>query len=544
MTKGISGENTGIARCLIRVSHQGERGKGEGKGEFLSPEIQLEAARDYLRCHMKGYVLDEEASLRHMDIDKSASRLSWHKRPGLVAHLEAARRGEFDAIVIFKLSRLARNAKEGLQLFEEFGKAGCRVHCIKENIDTETPTGKLVTTILLAMAEMESENIADWVSAAALTAVKKGKLHAQPVYWLTRDSEGYVLNEHAETMRRLVDFRLQGYSCAKVARMLNEEGFRSPHGLYWTAERIRVYLAPDKLKLLCGHYVYGLGKKEDDPGRVVLQNAVPAVISQEEADAVLAFNSSAARLYSHGNVRRAAATSYLLSGLVWCGHCGGKMVSRSSKAAGRAPKPYYHCKHASSLNLPHVLGAAISGEGLEDAVLRVVQAALLDYQEVAKKEGHTRPKPVSTDNNLERRIEKLDEKISRLLQLYTDGRVKQEDFDPQYNQLDGERERMRERLNQTDSESMARLVVEQTAAEVLSGAVLTKEQARRLVLAFVERIDAPFPADHLPKARCHKRQPKAAWVKLRLPMSDGTCRILAPIYDPRYSGERVLLKRE
>ncbi len=147
------------------------------------------------------------------------------KAARLGALLEEARSGDYDSIIFFKMSRFARNVQEGLHLFEEFGKTDCSVHCIKQKIDTSTPSGKLMTTILLAVAEMESENISEWVSAAALAAVKNGKLHAQPVFWLTRNDDSYVLNEHAETMRRLVDLRLQGYTHTKVSRFLNDEGF-------------------------------------------------------------------------------------------------------------------------------------------------------------------------------------------------------------------------------------------------------------------------------------------------------------------------------
>lgn len=82
------------------------------------------------------------------------------------------------------------------------------------------------------------------------------------------------------------------------------------------------------------------------------------------------------------------------------------------------------------------------------------------------------------------------------------------------------------------------------ALEAASGPNLTAEQARRLVLAFVERVEAPVPVDParagLPRAsRC-----RGAWVTLRLPLMDGTSRVLAPMYDAKFKGNRLLLDME
>ncbi len=65
-----------------------------------------------------------------------------------------------------------------------------------------------------------------------------------------------------------------------------------------------------------------------------------------------------------------------------------------------------------------------------------------------------------------------------------------------------------------------------------------------LVLALVEKVEAPVAVDPkqagLPKAqRC-----RGAWVTLRLPLLDGTRRVLAAMYDARFKGERILLDRK
>lgn len=542
MTRKDTRSNVGpkIARAYVRVSRQGERGKGDGKGEFLSPELQITNARDYVKLHLPGYTFDEEASRAHMDIDRSASRLKWQKREGLVAHLEAAKRKEFDALVFFKLSRFARNAKEGLQLFDEFANAGCSVHSVKDNIDTTTAVGKMVRTVLLAIAEMESDNIADWVREAFLKRVENGLVHGRNPFWLTKNADGeFALNERVSDMRRLIALRLEGFSNIQIARKLNEEGFRSPVGLKWTGDRVRLYLVPDKLILLQGHFVYGLGKDDGDPRRVIVQNAFPAVISEGDADAILTFNKRQREIWATGNPRKAARTSYILSGLIRCSQCGSPFRSRTS---GRPHKTHYVCMRASTNNVPHPVGVSISGEMFEDAVLRAVMAAVDDYREQVRL--GVAPKPAATPANtiLENQISKVTDGVSRISQLYESGRIELEDFDRRYKELVDEREQLRARLNETDSLSALRVAAEQAVTDT-TGKGLPIETARRLVLAFVERIEAPVKAE-IPLENGKTKRCRAAWVALKMPMLDGTRRILTPLYDNRFTGERVLLDRE
>jgi hypothetical protein len=82
------------------------------------------------------------------------------------------------------------------------------------------------------------------------------------------------------------------------------------------------------------------------------------------------------------------------------------------------------------------------------------------------------------------------------------------------------------------------------ALEACTEPKLTVEQARRLVVAFVDKVEAPVAIDPEraglpPVGKC-----RAARITLRIPLIDGTRRVLAPMYEARFKGERVLLDRE
>lgn len=78
-------------------------------------------------------------------------------RPKLKAMIDFAREG--DTIYIHDFSRLARSTKDLLELIEVFNKKGITLVSNKENIDSNTPTGKLMLTMIGAIAEFERANL-------------------------------------------------------------------------------------------------------------------------------------------------------------------------------------------------------------------------------------------------------------------------------------------------------------------------------------------------------------------------------------------------
>jgi DNA invertase Pin-like site-specific DNA recombinase len=98
-------------------------------------------------------------------------------RPKLKELLEFAREG--DTIVIHSFSRLARNTKDLLELVEYFTSKNIHLISSKENIDTSTPTGRLLLTVIGAISTFERENTlerqAEGIAIAKKNGVYKGR---------------------------------------------------------------------------------------------------------------------------------------------------------------------------------------------------------------------------------------------------------------------------------------------------------------------------------------------------------------------------------
>lgn len=94
-------------------------------------------------------------------------------RPQLKEMLEYAREG--DTIFIHDFSRLARSTKDLLDIVELLNEKGVHLVSNKENIDTSTPTGKLMLTMIGAIAEFERTNLLERQREGIALAVKEGK---------------------------------------------------------------------------------------------------------------------------------------------------------------------------------------------------------------------------------------------------------------------------------------------------------------------------------------------------------------------------------
>jgi DNA invertase Pin-like site-specific DNA recombinase len=101
-------------------------------------------------------------------------------RPALDKLLRDARSGKFQVLLLWKLSRLGRSAFHLLSLLEDFRMARIKVISQTEGIDFDSPTGKLVYTILGAVAEMERETIRENVKAGLEAARARGVRIGRP----------------------------------------------------------------------------------------------------------------------------------------------------------------------------------------------------------------------------------------------------------------------------------------------------------------------------------------------------------------------------
>ena len=135
------------------------------------PEMQLRELRDY--CQRRGW----EAAREYVDVGISGAK---EKRPELDRLLADAHRRRFDAVVVWRFDRFARSVSHLLRALETFRALGIEFVSLSEQVDTSTPTGKMIFTVLGAVAELERSLIAERVRAGLRNARAKGRRLGRP----------------------------------------------------------------------------------------------------------------------------------------------------------------------------------------------------------------------------------------------------------------------------------------------------------------------------------------------------------------------------
>lgn len=113
----------------------------------------------------------------YVDLGISGSKI---RRPELDRLMADAHRHQFDAVIVWKFDRFARSVSHLLRALETFQELGIDFVSLSESLDTSTPAGKMVFTVLGAVAELERSLIVERVKAGLRNARAKGKRLGRP----------------------------------------------------------------------------------------------------------------------------------------------------------------------------------------------------------------------------------------------------------------------------------------------------------------------------------------------------------------------------
>jgi DNA invertase Pin-like site-specific DNA recombinase len=176
-------------------------------GNGQDPTMQIRELQEF--SERRGWIVSGE----YVDAGVSGTRDS---RPELNRLMADAHRRQFDAVVVWKFDRFARSVSHLLRALETFKALSIEFVSLSEQIDTSTPMGKMVFTILGSVAEMERSMIAERVRAGMRNARAKGKRIGRPrvnvdaseVYRLSASGTpwrtiGKHLGVSARTVRRI-----------------------------------------------------------------------------------------------------------------------------------------------------------------------------------------------------------------------------------------------------------------------------------------------------------------------------------------------------
>ena len=360
------------AAIYIRVSTDAQREEG------YSIDAQKEMLTAY--CVSKSIKKYEY----YVDGGFSGSNI---ERPELKRLIDDIKSGKVSCVIVYKLDRLSRSQKDTLYLIEDvFNPQGVDFISLNESMDTSTPLGRLMLGILSAFAQLERENIRERTSMGLKERIKEG-------YWMGggRVPFGYdydskigvlVPNSDAETVKKVFELYINGYSTNSIAQML---------GLSYEKMARQIL----NRKTYAGYICY---KGEEFKGKH------KPIISLETYEKAMQI-----KLERSGKKHIAGAN--LLTGLVRCGCCGAKMRYHRWGKAGYKIVCYSRDKSKNHLiKNPQCENQGVWASELEEIVKE-------DLFSIGVKKNNTMSSKTSSESVLEvleKRKRKVSEKLKKL----------------------------------------------------------------------------------------------------------------------------------
>lgn len=214
----------------LRVSTDRQADEGN------SLAAQLEKLQLHSAAH--GWTVED----KHVYVDEGISGKSAENRPALQRMLQAAKTGDIQRIVATKFDRLARNTVDLLNIVDDLNKAGVALVLLDLNIDTGTPTGRLIATIMGSFAEWERNLITDRVMTGKETQAQAGEFNGAPApigYDYLNDGR-FAHDGHEQTVRYIFNTWLTGQATTlrSLADNVNEAGYTTKTGSKWTHKNI------------------------------------------------------------------------------------------------------------------------------------------------------------------------------------------------------------------------------------------------------------------------------------------------------------------
>ncbi len=297
-------------------------------------------------------------------------------------------------VLVFKLSRFGRNAADVLSTLQVMQDFGVNLICVEDGIDSSKDAGKLMISVLSAVAEIERENIRVQTMEGRIQKAREGKWNGgfAPYGYQLVNGKLEINEEEAVAIRTIYDQYVNtDIGSNGISKYLENHGIRkiqrqNGKNPLFDAHLVRLIL---KNPVYCGKIAYGRRKTEKVHGTrneyhlveqenfLLVDGLHEAIIPEDVWNAAQAKLIAQAKKYEHVNKGKNERT-HLLSGIVKCPICGAGMYGNKSikyKKDGTKYKDffYYGCKHR-GMQRGHKCDyrKQIKEELLDDAVAEVI----------------------------------------------------------------------------------------------------------------------------------------------------------------------------
>lgn len=377
------------------------------------------------------------------------------ERPALEQLIKDAQNKLFDTVLVYKLDRLSRSQKDTLYLIEDiFLKNNIEFVSLLENFDTSTPFGRAVIGLLSVFAQLEREQIKERMQLGKLGRAKSGKsmMWAKTSYGYNYDKEtgSMTVNEYeALAVKEIFTSYLAGMSITKLRDKINGEYPKQPA---WSYRTIRGILANP---VYCGLNQY---KGQTFQGT---HKAIISLDDFEQTQRELAKRQQTAKELSNP---RPFQAKYMLSGLTQCGYCHAplKVILGAVRKDGTRFKRYEcyqrHPRKTRGVTVYNDNKKCESGyyemELLEHYVLTRIAQLQNDPDKIQELFSDD-TSPVVDRQAIQKQIDSLTLKLSKLNDLYLDDRITLDELRSKSSDFIKQRSALEEEIKKASTDKQA-----------------------------------------------------------------------------------------
>lgn len=316
--------------------------------------------------------------------------------------------GKVDYVIVYKVDRFSRNKYQSAIYKEKLSRRGVKVLYAAQRL-SDTPEGGLMEGILESFAQYYSDNLSTDTRRGQYNNARNGLFNGghSPLGYFIDDEKKYKVDPYEATIiKTIFDLYLGGMAQSKIARELNEKGYKTRENRNFSQSSISRILTNKKY---IGIYEHGrtqlkynstgkktLEVKRPDEEIVINYDAIPPIIDREVFERVQKMiknraNQKAVKQYH----------DYPLRGLIFC-ECGQKMYGYTD--ARYPSNSRYRCKKCNN---------AIKKEALEKYIMSVAKNYILDNADalIDRIEQETKKTLESRDtdkNALKKRLDEID----------------------------------------------------------------------------------------------------------------------------------------
>lgn len=495
-------ENRGTVRAAVYARFSSDNQRDE------SIDAQLRAINEYAKRN------DIIIVAEYIDRAKSAMT---DNRPEFLTMIKDAKKDLFDVVIVHKLDRFARNRSDSIGYRTELKRHGISLLSVLEYLDDESPESIILESVLEAMAEYYSKNLAREVQKGMTENALKG-LHTGGTgalgYNVDSDTKKYTINEkEAEAVRMIFRMYIEGDGYGVIADALNAQGYMTKAGKPFGKGSISSILRNERYT---GVYIFNRMSSKNIDGKrnshmykaeeemVRIEGGMPQIISEEDYQLALKKMESRKKIRACNNAKEV----YLLSRKVICGECG-RVYTGNRKNSGRKKTLHvtYACTGRKSRNgcenkeirreyLETFVMEKLAEYLFDETLIPSICAAYGEYQ-LSKNAGH-----IKTKANYDKKIKEVTKVIDNIVEIILESPSTA--LAKKLNELEQERERLNEsyqelcknaNIKQLDEEeitNMFRLARNQLEVGTLKMTKVLVETFIDKVIVYKDRVEVVF----------------------------------------------------